>query len=268
MAKLIPLFSGSKGNSYYIGSGSGGVLIDAGRSCKQIETALNDNNIDINKVKSIFITHEHTDHCSALRVLSKKTGIKVYASAGTMEALIKDNRLDPAAKTGVIEFENGRGKDVAIGDMLIESFLTNHDTPQSCCYRVTTEDNRKAMVATDLGIMTDNVRNAFYGVDALVLESNHDINMLKTGPYPYYLKQRILSDRGHLSNVNCALELPEIIKNGTMRIILGHLSQENNRPDIALNESMMYLNEKGFRRDYDYTLDIAPQETNGKVILY
>ncbi len=262
MAKLVPLFSGSRGNSYYIGSGGGGVLIDAGRSCRQIENALRDNNIDINKIYGIFITHEHTDHCSALRVLCKKTGIKVYATQGTMEGLIRDNRLEPSAHTQVIQGS------VAVNDMLIEAFSTNHDTPDPCCYRVTTQDDRKAMIATDLGVMTDNVRNAFVGVDALVLESNHDIDMLKNGPYPYYLKQRILSSHGHLSNKNCAEELPQIIENGTMRIMLGHLSQENNRPEVAVNESLIYLNEKGFRRDYDYTLDVAPVETNGKVILF
>jgi phosphoribosyl 1,2-cyclic phosphodiesterase len=262
VAKLIPLFSGSKGNSYYIGSGSGGVLIDAGRSCKQLMTALENNNIDIKKIGGIFITHEHSDHCSALKVFTKKTGIKVFATKGTMEALINSNRIDENAPTEVITCP------VALGDMLIEHFPTNHDTPDPCCYRVHTGDDRSAMIATDLGIMTDTIRNAFYGVDALVLESNHDINMLKNGSYPYYLQQRILSNQGHLSNVSCANELPNIVKNGTMRIMLGHLSQENNRPDIAINESLACLNSFGFKRDYDYTLDVAPVETNGKVILF
>ena len=179
-----------------------------------------------------------------------------------MEGLISDNRLESGAETHIIS------KEIALGDMLVEAFPTNHDTIQPCCYRVTTSDNRKAMVATDLGIVSDEVRNAFYGVDALVLESNHDIDMLKNGFYPYYLKQRILSSNGHLSNESCALELPEIIENGTMRIMLGHLSQDNNRPEIALNESLGVLTQRGFRRDYDYTIDVAPVESNGKVILF
>lgn len=262
MAKLVPLFSGSKGNSYYIGSGSGGVLIDAGRNCKQLENALHNNNIDIKKIRGIFITHEHNDHCSALRVFLKKNPIPVYATLGTMERLIEGNRLAPNAVTHIID------EKVAVDDMLVEAFPTNHDTPQPCCYRVTTGDNRRAMVATDLGVMTSTVRDAFYGVDALVLESNHDINMLKQGGYPYYLKQRILSSQGHLSNNDCANELPQIIENGTMRILLGHLSQENNTPNVALGESLTLLNSKGFRRDYDYTLDVAPVETNGKVIMF
>ncbi|MDD6644877.1 MAG: MBL fold metallo-hydrolase [Oscillospiraceae bacterium] len=262
MAKLIPLFSGSKGNSYYIGSYDGGILIDAGRSCKQIENALGNNDIDIKKIRGVFITHEHIDHCSALRVLIKKNNIPVFATEGTMEGLIRDNRIEPGAETRIIS------KEIALGDMLVEAFPTNHDTIEPCCYRVTTSDNRKAMVATDLGIVGDEVRNAFYGVDALVLESNHDIAMLKNGFYPYYLKQRILSSNGHLSNESCALELPEIIENGTMRIMLGHLSQDNNRPDIALKESLGVLTQRGFKRDYDYTIDVAPVESNGKVILF
>ncbi len=262
MAKLVPLFSGSKGNSYYVGSAKGGVLIDAGRSCKQIMTALSDNEIDINKIQAVFITHEHIDHCQGLRVFLKKTGIKVYATKGTMEALIRDNRIEGNADANIIT------SSVSLGDMNVEIFSTSHDAEEPCCYRVTTADNRKAMIATDLGIMTDVVRNGFYGVDALVLESNHDTDMLKNGIYPYPLKQRILSRYGHLSNHACAIELPEIIRNGTMRIVLGHLSQENNRPDVAVNESTMLLRERGYRKDIDYTLDVAPAETNGKVVLF
>ena len=107
MAKIIPLFSGSKGNSYYIGSGAGGVLVDAGRSCKQIENALADNNIDIKKIKGVFITHEHKDHCSGLRVLVKKNNIPVYATEGTMNGLINGKCLEANAVTNVI---NGHGK--------------------------------------------------------------------------------------------------------------------------------------------------------------
>ena len=181
MAKIIPLFSGSKGNSYYIGSGAGGVLVDAGRSCKQIENALADNNIDIKKIKGVFITHEHKDHCSGLRVLVKKNHIPVYATEGTMNGLINGKCLEANAVTNVI---NGQ---VELDDMMIESFPTMHDANEPCCYKITTSDDRKAMIATDLGVMTDVIRDAFYGVDALVLESNHDVNMLKNGIYPYYL---------------------------------------------------------------------------------
>ena len=243
MAKIIPLFSGSKGNSYYIGSGAGGVLVDAGRSCKQIENALADNNIDIKKIKGVFITHEHKDE-------------------GTMNGLINGKCLEANAVTNVI---NGQ---VELDDMMIESFPTMHDANEPCCYKITTSDDRKAMIATDLGVMTDVIRDAFYGVDALVLESNHDVNMLKNGIYPYYLKERILSKYGHLSNESCASELPEIIKNGTMRVVLGHLSQENNMPSLAIKESVDYLSSMGYKRDYDYTLDVAPVDNNGKVILF
>ena len=262
MAKIVPLFSGSKGNSYYIGSGAGGVLVDAGRSCKQIENALANNDIDIKKIRGVFITHEHKDHCSGLRVLVKKNNIPVYATKGTMEGLIKGKCLESNAVTNII---NGQ---VALDDMLIEAFPTMHDANEPCCYKVTTPDDRKAMIATDLGVMTDVIRDAFYGVDALVLESNHDVDMLKKGIYPYYLKERILSKYGHLSNKSCATELPDIIKNGTMRVMLGHLSQENNMPSLAINESVDYLSSMGYKRDYDYTLDVAPVETNGKVILF
>lgn len=262
MAKLIPLFSGSKGNSYYIGSGAGGVLIDAGRSCKQLVSALEENNININKISAVLITHEHIDHCSALRVFAKKTGVRVYATEGTMNRLIADNRIAPGTKTEVIN------SPVAIGNMLAEPYMTSHDTPQPCCYRIRTADGRCAMVATDLGTVTPEIRSAFRGVDALVLESNHDVYMLKHGIYPPYLKNRILSNLGHLSNEACSAELPAIIQNGTMRIILGHLSEQNNTPAVALKESVDKLTQLGFRRDYDYTIDTAPVVTDGRVVLF
>ena len=179
-----------------------------------------------------------------------------------MNGLIKGKCLEANAVTNVI---NGQ---VELDDMMIESFPTMHDANEPCCYKITTSDDRKAMIATDLGVMTDVIRDAFYGVDALVLESNHDVNMLKNGVYPYYLKERILSKYGHLSNESCANELPEIIKNGTMRVMLGHLSQENNMPALAIKESVDYLSSMGYKRDYDYTLDVAPVENNGKVILF
>ena len=262
MAKAVSLFSGSKGNSYYIGTSSECVLIDAGRNCKQIELAMEANGLDIRKVSGIFITHEHSDHCNALKVLTKKYGIKIYGSAGTLEAMIKSDKINPDAQLEVIE------NNIAIGNMLVERINTSHDAAESCCYRVITSDNKSALVATDMGVMLPKVREAAQKSNFVVLESNHDIDMLKNGIYPFILKRRILSDRGHLSNVACANELVELVKNGTLRLMLGHLSEENNTPAIALRTAVETLESAGMKYKSDFTLDIAPSEVKTNQVIY
>lgn len=262
MAKAVSLFSGSKGNSYYIGTSSEGVLIDAGRNCKQILLALEANELDIKKIGGIFITHEHTDHCSALKVLTKKYDIKVYGSAGTLNAMIRTDKINPDARVEVIENE------IEIGNMLVKRINTSHDAAESCCYKVTTSDGKSALIATDMGIMLPKIREAAHSSDFVVLESNHDIEMLKNGIYPFILKRRILSDRGHLSNVACANELVELVKNGTLRLMLGHLSEENNTPAIALRTSVEALENAGMKYKSDFTLDIAPSEVKVNSVIY
>ena len=262
MAKAVPLFSGSKGNSYFVGSSAQGVLIDAGKNCKQIELAMDANGVDMGSVKAIFITHEHIDHCGALRVLAKKYDLDVYASAGTLRALEMSRKLDPLTRTHVIENE------ISVGDMLISRINTPHDAAESCCYRVVTPDGKSALIATDMGKMTDGVRAAAAKSDFVVLESNHDIEMLKTGPYPYPLKKRILSDIGHLSNEACAAELVELVSGGTLRLMLGHLSEQNNTPEIALRTSVCELNRAGMKFNNDFTLDVAPGNISVKSVIF
>ena len=262
MAKVVPLFSGSKGNSYYIGSGSEGILVDAGRSCRQIEQALELNSIDISNIHALFITHEHIDHCSAVRVLAKKYKLPVYASKGTMDAMINSRKLESDTKLYIIE------RDSVIGDILVNRINTPHDAAESCCYRVTSPDGKSALIATDMGIMTEGVRRAAAQSDFVVLESNHDIEMLKTGPYPYPLKRRILSDKGHLSNEACSAELSELVKGGTLRLMLGHLSEQNNTPEVALRTAVAELERAGLKYKVDYTLDIAPAEATVKSVIF
>ncbi len=262
MAKFVTLYSGSSGNSYYIGSSGEGVLIDAGRSCKQIEEAMNINNLDMRKVRAIFITHEHCDHTKGLRVLASRYGITVYSSEGTMSELERGGLLDSRFTADIITSK------VSLGDMLIERFNTPHDAKESCAYRVTTPDGKKAMVATDMGVMLPTVRSAISECDMALIESNHDVNMLLSGPYPYPLKRRILSDRGHLSNAACAEELPDFVRSGVKRLVLGHLSGENNTPDVAYVTSECALRMQGLRVGEDCTLEVAPKETRGKAVIF
>ena len=255
MARICPLFSGSTGNSTYIGCASGGVLIDAGVGARSICGALDLLGADIKNIWAVFVTHEHTDHIRGLPALAKKHGIKIYASEKTAEA------LSPAIDASIID-ERG----VQAGGLLIKRFDTSHDCPGSGGYVVTTPDGHKIGVCTDLGHVDHGVREALAGCDVILIESNHDVNMLKNGGYPYHTKLRILSERGHLSNACCADELPRLVKSGLTRIILGHISRDNNFPELALQTARAALLAEGMRENSDYLLWAAPP-TAGKLVI-
>lgn len=258
MAKIVPLFSSSRGNSYYISGNGSAILVDAGRNCKQIELSLSQNGLSMDKVGAIFVTHEHNDHISALKVLVKKYRLPVYATGGTLSELIRTDKLPADAVVHELSATT------VFGDFSVKKVETSHDAAESCGFLITTPDDRRCAIVTDTGYLTDDAKNAVAGSHLAVLESNHDIGMLRNGAYPYPLKQRILSDYGHLSNVSCACELPGFVESGLTRIILAHLSQENNIPSIALSEAVKSLSRAGMTRDMDYILDVAAPETIGK----
>lgn len=260
MARLCPLFSGSSGNSYYIGSRSAGVLIDCGRNARQLDGMLRLCGIDPLAIQAVLVTHEHTDHTNGLRVFCKKYSLPVYASAGTLRAVARSAEgLDLREMPESVE----------LAGMEVEAFPVSHDCAQPVGYRVRTEDGRRFCLATDLGYLSHEVKGALLGCDAVVIESNHDVELLRNGPYPYHLKRRILSDQGHLSNGVCAQFLPELLKSGTRRFLLGHLSRENNRPQLAVDAAVGELTKAGYTRDVDYILEVAPVEnTQGRVVIF
>lgn len=262
MAKIVPLFSSSKGNSYYIQGNGSAILIDAGRNLKQLELAMAENDLSMRDVQAIFVTHEHSDHISALKVLLKRYPIPLYASRGTLEYLARYDKVPPMAQLRVIE------DIVETGDFRVERVETSHDAAEPCGYFITTPDGRRMSVVTDTGYLTENAKLAISRSHLAVVESNHDLDMLKEGAYPYILKQRILSDNGHLSNSACAEALPDFVGAGLTRIILGHLSEENNTPHLALNESIDSLSRAGMVINTDYTLDVAPVVTNGRSVRF
>lgn len=253
MARLVPLFSGSSGNSYYIGSKEAGILIDVGRSAKQITEMLRSCEIDPLAVQGIFVTHEHTDHVSGLRVFASRYGIPVFATNGTLEAL--ENMGISNGSFDTYTMKNG----VQIADMEVDFFPTSHDCAESCGYRIKTADGKVLSLATDLGFLSDAVCDSLEGSDYVIIESNHDLNMLDLGPYPYPLKRRIRSDVGHLSNKDCSVFLPRLQKSGTRKFLLAHLSSENNTPDLAYQTSLCAMTLEGLVQNQDFILSVAPK---------
>ena len=261
MARIYPLFSSSKGNSSFIGTEQGGILIDCGVSFKRLSAALEINNIPLAAVQAVFITHEHSDHVAGLAMLTKKTSIPVYGQKRTLQRLCDAGKIAPSSH--VIDMA---GKAIACAGSEVTCFNTPHDTIQSCGYRIHTSDDKYCAVCTDLGHITPEVDQALKGCRMVLLESNYDENMLRTGPYPLYLKERILSPNGHLSNDDCAAQAEKLIEQGTTHILLGHLSQDNNHPRIADYTTETRLSRYVSGRDY--LLGVAPVETRGGAVIF
>ena len=252
MARVCQLFSGSEGNSTFIGNDNGGILVDIGVSAKRITERLESIGVSPCDIEAIFITHEHIDHVKGLRVFAKKYNTKVFATEATLDELDRAGHLngdfDVYAMDSSVELEKAK----------VTNFHTSHDSADSCGYTVTLRDDRKISVCTDLGYVSQTVRDNLYGSDLIVFESNHDVNMLKSNiNYPETLKRRILGVGGHLSNYDSCVELPKFVQNGTSRIILAHLSSENNTPQIALKSAVTALESCGAQKGRDYLITTA-----------
>ena len=226
---FCPLFSGSSGNATYIEAGNVRLLVDAGAAGIRVENALKLGGFDPRALNAILVTHEHTDHVAGVGILSRKYGIPVYANAACFLAMEKSTGTIAPHCTRVFE----TNRDFFIGEVNVLPFSTPHDAVEPVGYTFT-HNRCKAGVLTDIGCMEDRLYDAVDGCELLLLESNHDIDMLNYGPYPYPLKQRILSRKGHLSNDDCGAALTRLYARGLRHAILGHLSKDNNRPELAL----------------------------------
>ncbi|MCR5670210.1 MAG: MBL fold metallo-hydrolase [Butyrivibrio sp.] len=228
--RFTSIVSGSSGNCTYVGSDNTHILIDAGTSKKKIEEGLNTLGLTLSDISAIFVTHEHVDHIAAIHTILKKYPIPVYGTAGTIEGI---KRSDKKCEMTDCEFITVRADEKTIvGDMTIDPMTISHDALDPCGYRVY-HGNKKVGIATDLGCYDDYTVECLKGCDALLVEANHDVRMLQTGPYPYQLKTRILGDKGHLSNDKSGELLCKLLHDGLQGIFLGHLSKENNLPELA-----------------------------------
>ena len=228
--KAYSLFSGSSGNCFFVDGGNEKLLIDCGVSARAAETALASLGTSMRDISAIFVTHEHTDHTKGLEVISKRFHIPTYMTEKTARALITDPKASLLSDLYLFDGEFS----VKIGGFTVNSFLTSHDCARSVGYTIE-KDGVKLGFATDMGCVTENVKEALSGCRAALVEANHDVTMLELGPYPFELKLRIKSDKGHLSNADCAGFCRFLCENGTKSILLGHISKENNVPSLAVD---------------------------------
>ena len=237
-AEIYQLFSSSKGNCCLIKNGSDVFLIDAGVSAKRIEEAVRRVGISPEQIRAVFITHEHSDHIKGLETLSRRYGMEIYAPTGCMDGILS---AAPAAAPALKS--NDHGNLVCLENTRIYTVRTPHDACASVGFRIELAGEIMAYF-TDIGHLSAEILRAMSGCRRVVIESNHDIERLKAGPYPYSLKQRILGPYGHLSNFDCAALLPHLARYGTERIVLAHLSEENNTPEMAYEEAARRLEGK------------------------
>lgn len=258
--RICVLGSGSKGNSTYIECGDTGILIDAGLSCAQIEKRLNTININPYSIKAILITHEHTDHIAGAPAFALKYGARIYTHKDTWKAM--SDKFDKLAYSQMIDICDNN---FFVNDVGVNTFDLSHDAAHCLGYSLSFGQN-KISVATDLGFMNDKILHNLITSDIVVLEANHDINKLLNNPnYPLYLKNRILSNLGHLNNNATADTIVQMLGYNVRGVILAHLSEQNNSPTLAQNTVYNKLNSAGAVINKDIIIDVAHQEKVGNI---
>ena len=259
LMRIVNLSSGSKANSTFVGFGESKILIDAGLVEKKLSEQLIEIGENIENINAVFVTHEHVDHIRAIKTLAKKSDIDFYFHEGVVNSgAISD-----------IKFKEGKlhtFKDVVInvGDLQIQPFDISHDATAPVGFVVNVFGSKtKAGFATDLGVVSDVVKNALCGVKIVFLESNYDEEMLAGGPYPYILKKRISGEKGHLSNVQ-SLELAKYLyDNGTKCFVLSHISENNNTYELALTNFVDYFEKNNIKLNQDVIVKVSRQMMHG-----
>lgn len=240
MAQYISLYSGSSGNCSVVEDKGKFIIIDMGKSARLTAKAISDVGLDMKNLQGILVSHEHSDHVAGLKVFLKKLDVPLYTNISTLDYLT-DNCLIP----GHINAQDINYSGMNIGPFFVQGFDTPHDSVGCMGFKIHTEKGTSMAIATDLGCVTEHIYTNLAGNDLVVLESNYDEQMLKDGPYPYYLKVRIASNRGHLSNSQSSLTTLRLIESGVKKIQLCHLSNTNNTPSLALERVVDMANRNG-----------------------
>lgn len=260
---LCSLASGSSGNCTFVSSGHTKLLIDAGVSGRKIENGLNSLEVSAGEIQGILVTHEHADHIQGLGVLARRYHTPIYGTAETITSILKmksTGRIPEELLHYVVP-----DKTFQINDITVEPFSTSHDASNPVCYTFRA-DGHKIGMATDLGKYDDYIVSKLTGSEILLLEANHDVNMLMVGGYPYYLKQRILGDRGHLSNENSARLICRLFHEKLKYITLAHLSKENNFEELAYETVRAELNSLVEDRSSESMLSVAKRDTVSELL--
>lgn len=251
--QMIPLYSGSSGNSIFAQFEGVRILVDVGCSTKSIVSALEQVGQNPSAIDAILITHDHSDHMKGLDVFVRKYGIPIYATKQTWRGIhAAEKKPHPAELDNIIN----AGESFYVGDVEVVPFSTPHDAQGSCGFRFFYH-GRSMAVATDLGHFSDDVRAAIAGSEVVLIEANYDHDMLWNGEYPWYLKKRIDGEMGHLCNSDCAQAVCYLYHNGTKHFVLGHLSKENNMPMIAEKEILRVMDSESAVRGENYFLSVA-----------
>ena len=253
--RFSPLFSGSSGNAIYVGCDDAQILVDAGMSGTRVIQELLRVGVDPAALDGILVTHEHADHIKGIGILSRRFDLPVFATEGTWEGMY--DKIGAISPKNRIVFDPEQ--DFFMGSVDVTPFSIPHDANQPVGFTFET-DGAKLAIATDLGCVRDGWFNHVLGSDAVLLESNYDPDMLEAGRYPYELKKRIKSRHGHLSNDDAGHVAAELAQRGTRQIILGHLSKENNFPELALRTCELYLRQAGVEPMRDVLLDVARRD--------
>ncbi len=271
--RICSIASGSSGNCIYVGSDATHLLVDVGISGKRTEAGLKELGLTMKDIDGILITHEHADHIAGLGVLGRKYEIPVYATRGTIEAIKRNSSVGKIPDDVFCPIQ--ADEKIMIKDLSCNPRRISHDAAEPVAYRIS-YGRKKVGIVTDLGNYNDYTVESLKGMDALLLEANHDVNMLQVGPYPYYLKQRILGDRGHLSNERAGQLLCDLLHENLQAVILGHLSKENNLPELAyeavrVEVTMARMSEKEDRQAVemklsDFPLYVAARSEPSRVI--
>lgn len=252
MITFISLTSGSSGNATFVSDGETKLLIDCGMSGSRLKTALSSIDVDICDLDAILITHEHSDHIKGLGVIARKYHVPVFATFKTFSNMKSIGEFDDSLKNAI-------NNELEIGKIGVRAFSIPHDAADPVGYNFFI-DNQKLTLATDIGNMDDNLFKCIEGSKYIILESNHDVDILRLGSYPYNLKKRILSPYGHLSNEVAAETALRLAKTGTEHFMLAHLSRENNLPEIAQITTENIFKKNNIRLDRDVTLTVASRD--------
>lgn len=253
--KIHTLASGSSGNCLLVSHENAHVLVDAGISCRRITTALAQLGLTARELCGVLVTHEHSDHISGLKTLTKQFSLPIYTAPGTAWAL-----AHKIPETAPVLREVSPDQDFDLASFRVSTFATSHDAAEPMGFSLEA-GGRKASVVTDLGYVSDSVWDGICGSDLLVCEANHDVNWVRSGPYPPTLQQRVLGDLGHLSNEVGGHLARHCVERGTHTVLLAHLSAENNSPGHALLAVEAIFRSAGIEPGKDVTLAVAPRNT-------